>query len=287
MVLTNCWRCLRTPPLQKASHFLLPRPPLLRSQSAPFATTSALLVTPPKKTAGGKQQGQNNQKALAQKQKSSSNKFHHKKKKRDIVVTKRYFQEGERKQLRRTIVLTNSNAPAVVLPDLSLDMAGDKNAAGAVFEIPDIIVDKLRVLEAFKVGQHWPYFRKPSTLVRRESVEIGKLVTWINENRKEPNGEQRYARCILDGTKGSGRSILLAQAMAWALQSDWVVISIPNGTHLVRYNNQPLLTPYTCLYYITYNRSGPSDRPYRIRVGSHLEPVGAKGVHVRASRPDI
>lgn len=83
--------------------------------------------------------------------------------------------------------------------------------------------------------------------MRKGGVEIGKLISWVNGinegevvEKEEAKGEERYARRILDGTKGSGRSILLAQAMNWAVQSGWVVISIPNGmpyvSSVVRFN---------------------------------------------------
>lgn len=42
--------------------------------------------------------------------------------------------------------------------------------------------------------------------------------------------ESRSGRGIIHGLRGSGKSVLLAQAMAWAHQRSWVVITIPNGT---------------------------------------------------------
>lgn len=121
---------------------------------------------------------------------------------------------------------------------MSLDICAEEDTAGAVFEIPDTVLDQLRALEAFKLGQHWKYFSKPSTLVRKESVEVGKLIALINGDVKEgeagvKEGEGGHASVILDGSRGSGKSIMLVQAMTWALQSGWVVISIPNGMAFV------------------------------------------------------
>lgn len=217
------------------------------------------------------------------KQKTSTNKYHHKKKKRDIMPLKRIFDAGERKVLRKNIVLSNTNAPVLPLPEMVLDICGMEETEGTVFQIPDSVLDRLKALGAFKTGQHWPYFQRPSTLIRKGSVDIGKLILWINGGEvaegvaanggevggeaaseevaegdiaeveaakgaaaegevtggdiaeveavkgEVANGQERYAARILDGTRGSGKSILLAQAMNWAIQSKWVVISIPNG----------------------------------------------------------
>lgn len=161
------------------------------------------------------------------KQKTTTNKYHHKKKNKDISA-KQLFEIGERKRIRKNIVLSNTSAPVVPLPEMMLDICGREETEGTVFQIPDSVLDSLKALGAFKTGQHWPYFQRPSTLVRKESVEIGKLISWIN-GEGIAEGEERYARRILDGTRGSGRSIVLAQAMNWAIQSNWVVIAIPDG----------------------------------------------------------
>src|SRR5690606_2679770 len=44
---------------------------------------------------------------------------------------------------------------------------------------------------------------------------------------------QRWAARILHGKKGSGKSILLMQAMAHALENGWVVLNIPEARDLV------------------------------------------------------
>lgn len=146
------------------------------------------------------------------------------------MASKPAYAIGQRKVLRKNIVLSNTNAPAVLLPEMSSEICGDENTIGGVFEIPGGVLDQLLALQTFKLGQHWRYFQKPSALVRKEGVEIGKLISWVNESGKE--GEERCARRIIDGIGGSGKSIVLAQAITWALQSKWVVISIPNGMFL-------------------------------------------------------
>ena len=48
----------------------------------------------------------------------------------------------------------------------------------------------------------------------------------------EGNVGGEFQRAVLCGPKGSGKSVLLLQAMTWALQRGWLVINIPNGIPL-------------------------------------------------------
>ncbi|KAH8148677.1 uncharacterized protein LAJ45_07388 [Morchella importuna] len=223
-------RCLGAPRLPLVLR-PLPRVFPTSGAAASFTTSSTLLANPPKKANPQKGGNVKNLKAIAAKQRASSNKFQHKRKKRDIPERKRQYLDGQRKIIKNTIVLSNTNAPAITLPEMAKELAGNPETENTVFEIPGSVVDKLRHIEAFKTGQHWPYFQKPGTLVRKESTEIGAMINAVNEARL--NKTELHERRILDGVKGSGRSILLAQAMAWAFQSDWVVISIPNSLDLV------------------------------------------------------
>lgn len=163
-------------------------------------------------------------KALLTKQKTQSNKVRIKKK--VVAPAKPAYGEGERKMLRRRIVLSNPNAKPVELPEMTGDLAGNLDTAGSVFALTDTVLGKLQALEVFETKQHWPFFHRPSTLIRTETVLIGVL---LNNVGNTLGGNQLHLRCILDGYYGSGRSILLLQAIAWALQKNWVVIPIPNG----------------------------------------------------------
>ena len=143
------------------------------------------------------------------------------------------YEPGQRKELRKRIVLSNTNAIQVVLPTMTADLIGNKDAAGAMFALPsgeeDTTIDRLRALEAFQTKQHWPFFHRPCTLFRRETVEVGRLFERVMQ--REGTGENGGVneRAILHGYHGCGRTILLLQAMTWALQKDWIVIAIPNG----------------------------------------------------------
>jgi len=116
---------------------------------------------------------------------------------------------------------------------MTADLIGNKDAAGAMFALPsgeeDTTIDRLRALEAFQTKQHWPFFHRPCTLFRRETVEVGRLFERVMQ--REGTGENGGVneRAILHGYHGCGRTILLLQAMTWALQKDWIVIAIPNG----------------------------------------------------------
>ncbi len=101
---------------------------------------------------------------------------------------------GERKALRKRIVISNTNALEV---------------------------------RAFKPTQNWNLFRKPSTLMRRESVELGRTVLDVSAGQVE--GRPRTVRRIIAGERGTGKSLMLLQAMSMAFLNDWVVINVPEG----------------------------------------------------------
>ena len=200
-------------------------------------------------------------------------------------------------------MLANTNAAAVEMPDMTPAVATTDEAVGCMFAYDGLMVEAIRQLEGFQLKQGWEFFNKPSTLVRKESLEIGKLVAWVNgevvrpfgaeaappEQEKGGEGEQaqptvegeedkvakpakkknkskaseenwiplggyittpeeipqlqldprnnyarlagesRSGRLVCHGPRGIGKSILLTQAMAWAHQRGWVVITIPNG----------------------------------------------------------
>jgi hypothetical protein len=135
------------------------------------------------------------------------------------------YQLGERKKLREQIVLANSNAPPVEAPELTAATVGLESAVGSVFSFVGADVSMLRELKAFKKNQDWRFFYKPCTVVRRESLELGKMMEMIGSAEI---GNQESV--VVDGMKGTGKSVLLLQCMAWALRKRWMVISIPNGS---------------------------------------------------------
>lgn len=87
-------------------------------------------------------------------------------------------------------------------------------------------MDQLRAVEAFKTTQSWGLFQSPGTLMRRETVDMGKLIADMSEE----GGSRKTVRRVLVGEKGSGKSMMLLQAMTMAFLKGWTVINLPEGT---------------------------------------------------------
>jgi small subunit ribosomal protein S29 len=137
------------------------------------------------------------------------------------------FKPGERREIRERIVLSNTNAPSVDLPELTAADSTLEAAVGRVFAFGARDIDRLRELDGFRRSQDWKFFHRPSTVLRKESLRLGEMLAWIQQQEEHP--QTKCERLILTGPKGSGKSVLLLQAMALALQREWVVINIPNG----------------------------------------------------------
>lgn len=130
---------------------------------------------------------------------------------------------GERQQQRKRIVLSNTNAPEVKgLQPLTLQNCADQNVVGRILSFDDATIDRLRASKAFKKTQSWRLFRRPATLMRKESVEIGNLIA--REGLKTTTD-----RIVVAGERISGKSVLLTQASAMALMKEWVLITVPEG----------------------------------------------------------
>lgn len=136
---------------------------------------------------------------------------------------------GERKAIRKRIVLSNTNAFEVSgLQDWAPTSYADPNMVGKMVGLPGDVVDSLRALESFKPRQGWGFFRRPATLVREETLEFGKHI----EHCATSETEKETMRRLIVGDKGTGKSVLLLQAQAMALMAGWVVIHIPEGKSL-------------------------------------------------------
>jgi small subunit ribosomal protein S29 len=144
-------------------------------------------------------------------------------KKKAITKTGRPPAPGERKAMRKRIILSNPNAIEVPgLKEMTAETLMDPSMVGKVATIPGPVVDQLRAVEAFKVPQGWGLFRAPSTLVREESRALTEKLLGAGEAKKT-------IVTVLDGARGTGKSMMLLQAMAAAFTDGWIVISIPEG----------------------------------------------------------
>lgn len=132
---------------------------------------------------------------------------------------------GERKAIRKRIVLSNTNALEVQgLNDITAQSMTDENLRGHVLGIPGPVVDQLRAVEAFKVAQGWPLFRRPAMLMRKDTLELAKEIEDISARTQD-----KIIRRVLVGERGSGKTVMLLQAMTMAFLKGWVVINIPEG----------------------------------------------------------
>jgi small subunit ribosomal protein S29 len=138
---------------------------------------------------------------------------------------------GERKALRKRIVLSNTNAIEVKdMPELNKQLVDDllkednegASATGKVVSLPGATVDSLRAIEAFKPTQGWGLFRKPALLVRRDAVNLTRSLV-------SAEAEKTTFKQVIDGSKGSGKSMMLLQAQATAIARGWIVLHLPEG----------------------------------------------------------
>lgn len=136
---------------------------------------------------------------------------------------------GERKAQRKRIVLSNDNAlPVESLKDLTKDNVLDPKLEGKVMGFPDPIVDMLRAEDAFKPTQGWGLFRRPASLMRKETVQLATLMKEVEG--AQAGNKPKTIRRVLTGDAMSGKSTLLLQGLAMAHLRDWFVINLPEGT---------------------------------------------------------
>lgn len=150
-------------------------------------------------------------------------------------------EPGERKALRKRVVLSNTNALVVPgLGDLSAENMAQETSRGKVLGFPSASIDALRAIDAFKPRQGWSFFRRPAALMRKEAVDVAQLVQRVHSSQ-----EPHTTRKIIVGERGSGKSTLLLQAMAMAFLKGWVVISLPEAQDLVNGNTDYAPLPNT------------------------------------------
>jgi small subunit ribosomal protein S29 len=246
---TKCIRCLARPSLP--SSFLLNASSSLRVQSLP--STASMGKRYASKLARPNTNGpRKNEKVKGQKTLRI--------KKKPPPKTGKPPQPGERKAMRKRIVLSNTNALEVPgMRELDKGLVGEwekgirdarrhaeqgdwvlegamgmaaregakegeaKNGEGVVGHVVALqgqTVDSLRAVEAFKTTQGWGLFRRPGLLIREESVML---------SRKLIQAEEGNLRLVIDGERGTGKSLLLLHAMATAFVRGWIVINIPQG----------------------------------------------------------
>ena len=234
MAFSPCWRCLFQAP-ENAYPFLRsssvhPQFPF-SGPAAAFSVSATLNANPLKKTTGRQD---------TTPRRGVKATFTMKKKKKPPGERGKPPAVGERKALRRRIVLSNTNALAVPgMEDITMESMINEESRGKVFGIPGPVVDQLRAVDAFKVSQGWGLFRRPGMLVRKETIAYGKLIeemSLLKNERTSSEGSNKVMRRVLVGERGSGKSLMLLQAMTAAFMKKWTVINIPEGIHPLFWN---------------------------------------------------
>lgn len=136
---------------------------------------------------------------------------------------------GERKALRKRIVLSNPNALEIEgMAELSPETMVDSRLRGTVLGLPVPMIDQLRAVQAFKPKQGWSIFRRPGTVLRRDTIEMGRLFEQIS-GEGDAAQKGKVVKKIVTGMKGSGKTVHLLQAMAMGFLKKWAVVTIPDG----------------------------------------------------------
>ncbi|EHL02061.1 putative 37S ribosomal protein S23, mitochondrial [Glarea lozoyensis 74030] len=111
-----------------------------------------------------------------------------------------------------------------------------KSLVGNVVVLPGETVDALRAIDAFKPTQGWGLFNKPGLLIRQESVELTRALVSAED-------EKSTLRYVIEGSKGSGKSMMLLHAQAVAVARGWVVLHFPEAQELVNAVNDYAAIP--------------------------------------------
>jgi small subunit ribosomal protein S29 len=109
------------------------------------------------------------------------------------------------------------------MDNLSVQNMANNEFVGQMLGLTGPLLDQLRDSAAFKRSQNWNMFRRPATLIREHTVNMGKTINDLHA------ATGQNARCLLTGERGSGKSILMLQAMCMAFMQEWLVINIPEG----------------------------------------------------------
>ena len=117
---------------------------------------------------------------------------------------------GERRALRKRIVLSNNNALEVEgLNNITAESMLDESLRGQVVGIPEPVVDQLRAVEAFKVTQGWPLFRRPAMLMRKDALDMAAEIERISLG-----GREKSIRRVFVG-EGAGRRLCCCKLWLW------------------------------------------------------------------------
>ncbi|MCJ1441827.1 MAG: 37S ribosomal protein S23 mitochondrial [Stictis urceolatum] len=222
MASNACWRCLARPRAQNGIAIASTQSSILRTAPAAAFSTSAVLSAKGSGSAGLPSTKHGSKSATPKRGEKTT--FSTNKKKRADEPRAKRPDVGERKALRKRVVLSNPNAIEVQeLTKLEENITINEDQKGQIISLPNELIDRLKALEAFEARQSWNMFRRPSTLVRDNTIELAKLFAQPPDSEPHSNVSKR----VIVGAKGSGKTVYLLQAMALAMTNNWTVIHIP------------------------------------------------------------
>ncbi|KAL5361608.1 mitochondrial ribosomal death-associated protein 3-domain-containing protein [Aspergillus floccosus] len=217
MVSSFCWGCLTR--LRSTPRAILPPSVTAPRATASFHTSTVRYALPTKK--------KNSLDGPPKYRQAKSAKM----KKKKPIDRPRPPPVGERKTLRKRIVLSNPNALEVEgMQDLSAETMVDARLRGSVLGLPIPMIAQLRAVQAFKPKQGWSIFRRPGTVVRRETLELGRLIDRISS---EGEDKGKAVKKIITGGRATGKTVHLLQAMAMAFTKKWIVFTVPEPQDLI------------------------------------------------------
>jgi small subunit ribosomal protein S29 len=137
---------------------------------------------------------------------------------------------GERKALRKRIVLSNTNALEIPgMEDMTPENMADEGRIGQVLGLEGALLDQLREAKAFKPTQNWNMFRRPATLIRKQTVALTHSIQEVNDGLGSEGLGALTLKRIIAGERSTGKSLLLLQAMSMAYMNNWIVLNVPEG----------------------------------------------------------
>ena len=105
----------------------------------------------------------------------------------------------------------------------------DQGRIGQVLGLEGALLDQLRDAKAFKPTQNWNMFRRPATLIRKETVSIGQNIQEVNDSLQGEELAALTLQRLIAGERSTGKSLLLLQAMSMAYMNNWIVLNVPEG----------------------------------------------------------
>lgn len=118
----------------------------------------------------------------------------------------------------------NPLAPKLDLKPISPSSYATENIA-SVYEFPATIAKQLAALDVLQPNQGFNFFSQIASVLRPSSIKVADAIS--------NSGSSLARRILITGPAGSGKSFVLLQATALALQKKFVVVSLPRGEELV------------------------------------------------------